>query len=134
VPHSIHLCGDRANSLKDRGASIDQIGLFSSKGPIMNARLSLALAAALTSLTSLCASADFTVTPFGDHRFRPIHEGLAAEQVTDMVGKPTAVEMRGGEKHWIYTYTDSWGNKAIYDVAFDAGGHVERTSSMRISF
>jgi hypothetical protein len=51
-----------------------------------------------------------------------------------MVGKPASVEMHGGEKHWIYNFTDSWGNKAIYDVAFDTGDHVKRTSSMRIGF
>jgi outer membrane protein assembly factor BamE (lipoprotein component of BamABCDE complex) len=97
----------------------------------MNARLILTLAIALAPLG---ASADITVTPFGDYRFRQIHLGLTAEQVTDMVGKPASVETRGGSKHWIYNFTDAWGNKAIYDVAFDAGGHVERTSSMRIGF
>ncbi len=51
-----------------------------------------------------------------------------------MVGKPAKVEMRGGEKHWIYNFIDNWGMKAIYDVTFDTGDHVERTSSMRVSF
>jgi hypothetical protein len=97
----------------------------------MKTSLILTLAIALTPLG---ASAHLTVTPFGDGRFRPIHEGLASEQVTDMVGKPASVEMRGGERHWIYHFTDNWGNNAVYDVTFDTGGHVERTSSMRIGF
>ena len=97
----------------------------------MNARLILALAIALAPLG---ASAHITVTPFGDDRFRPIHQGLTAEQVAGMVGQPAKVEMRDGERHWIYNFLDNWGMKAIYDVAFDTSGRVERTSSMRIAF
>jgi outer membrane protein assembly factor BamE (lipoprotein component of BamABCDE complex) len=97
----------------------------------MKARFILALAIALAPLGT---SAHITVTPMGDDRFRPIHEGLTAEQVAGMVGKPTSVEMHEGKQHWIYNYIDTWGDKAIYDVAFDTGGRVERTSTLRISF
>jgi hypothetical protein len=91
----------------------------------------IVLGAALT--LAACASYP-ALSQIGEGRFAEIHRGLTQEQVRGLAGAPASVSVASGEPHWIYPFVDAWGMRAVYDVAFDAGGHVARTSSMRVGF
>jgi hypothetical protein len=91
----------------------------------------LALGVALT--LAACASYP-ALSQMGEGRFAGIHPGLTQDEVRGLAGAPASVSVASGEPHWIYNFVDSWGMRDVYDVAFDASGHVARTSSMRVGF
>jgi hypothetical protein len=102
----------------------------------MNPRVSKSLAALGVAMTLGACASPQAMTAMGDGRFSGIHSGLTQDEVRRVVGDPGSVSSApdSGETHWIYTFVDTWGQRAVYDVAFDAGGHVERTSSLRVGF
>jgi outer membrane protein assembly factor BamE (lipoprotein component of BamABCDE complex) len=102
----------------------------------MNARVTTPLVAATLALAlGACASSP-AVTYLGDARFDAVHPGQTQDEVRRLEGAPASVKPVDGtpESEWLYPYVDSWGMRSMYGVIFDASGHVETTSKLRMGF
>jgi hypothetical protein len=102
----------------------------------MNARVSAPLwAVALALALGACASFP-TATRLGDARFAAVQPGQTQEEVRSLEGEPAKVNSIDGtaETTWLYPYVDAWGMRSVWDITFDASGHVERTSRLRLGF
>ena len=79
------------------------------------------------------------VQRLGDDRFKAVHDGESRDEVRAQLGSPTAPTAPRGltnpgsasANRWTYTYTDTWGQPARFDVTFDASGKVASTSELR---
>jgi hypothetical protein len=99
----------------------------------MNQTVSKLLFLGVAVTLAACASSP-AVSLMGNGRFAGIHPGETQDEVRSLAGVPTSETVVAGEPHWIYAFVDSWGMRSVEDVAFDASGHVEATSSMRVGF
>jgi hypothetical protein len=102
----------------------------------MNARVATPLLAATLALAlGACASSP-SVTYGGDARFAAVHAGQSQDEVRSLEGAPASVNPVNDtrETEWLYPYVDAWGMRSVYEVTFDASGHVENTSRLRLGF
>jgi hypothetical protein len=102
----------------------------------MNSRVPPLLLALGVAMALNASASSPAATSLGDARFSGIQPGLTPDAVRAIAGAPSSVTGASGSglSHWIYNYVDSWGMRSVYDVTFDASGHVARTSSMRVGF
>jgi outer membrane protein assembly factor BamE (lipoprotein component of BamABCDE complex) len=96
------------------------------------ANIVLAALALCASLTAFAAPG--AVVPLGDARFQTIHEGETQQEVRDELGAPSSTTKRDGETHYVYNYLDTWGMRSVFDVTFDADGHVEKKTELRVHY
>lgn len=78
-------------------------------------KLILALAACLT-LTACAYGTKFT---YDDAR--QVQAGMTEQQVTELLGRPSAVMSQGGKQVWMWSYIRSFGSSQVTTVVMENG-------------
>ncbi|MFZ3321122.1 MAG: outer membrane protein assembly factor BamE [Usitatibacter sp.] len=68
---------------------------------------------------------------YRDAPVKSIQAGQTELDVQSILGNPGSTRHVAGETHYYYRVEDSFGERAVLDVAFDGGGNVVRKGELR---